>query len=107
MRQGKEIGNSLEAEVRIYCLKQDMADYLLSFGSALADLFIVSEAVVEVKDTFPEGTVLDERTPGVGVLGLKTSEAKCERCWRYTPDVGSFEDHPTICGRCRNVLEQG
>ena len=107
MRQDKKIGNALEAEVKIYCLKQEKADFLLSFGPALADLFIVSEAVVEVTDALPEGSVQDERTPGVGVQVVRTSEAKCERCWKYTGDVGNFEDHPTICGRCREVLEQG
>ena len=107
MRQDKKIGNALEAEVKIYCLKQETADFLLSFGPTLADLFIVSEAVVEITDALPEGSVLDERSPGVGVQVVRTSEAKCERCWKYTGDVGSFEDHPTICGRCREVLEQG
>ncbi len=63
MRQGKIIGNSLEAEVKIYCLNQEPADFLLSFGPALADLFIVSEAIVEVTDALPEDSVQDERTP--------------------------------------------
>ena len=107
MRQDKEIGNSLEADVRIFCLKQEMADFLLSFGPALADLFIVSKAVVEVTDALPDDSVQDERTPGVGVQVARTSEMKCERCWKYTGDVGRFEDHPTICGRCQEVLEQG
>lgn len=30
--------------------------------------------------------------------------SKCERCWNYMPQVGSFEEHPTLCGRCYNVL---
>jgi isoleucyl-tRNA synthetase len=107
MRQSKKIGNSLEAEVRIYCLKQEMADFLLSFGPALADLFIVSEAFVEVTDALPGDSVQDERTAGIGIQVVGTSGAKCERCWKYTADVGNFEDHPTICGRCREVLEQG
>jgi isoleucyl-tRNA synthetase len=107
MRQSKKIGNSLEAEVRIYCLKQEMADFLLSFGPALADLFIVSEAFVEVTDALPGDSVQDERTAGIGIQVVGTSGGKCERCWKYTADVGNFEDHPTICGRCREVLEQG
>ena len=107
MRQSKEIGNALEAEVKFHCLEQETARFLLSFGPALADLFIVSKAVVEVTDTLPENTARDERTPGVGIQVVRTSGVKCERCWKYTEDVGSFQDHPTICGRCRTVLEQG
>jgi isoleucyl-tRNA synthetase len=106
MKQSKEIGNSLEAEVTIYCRKQETCDFLLTFGAGLADLFIVSETTVEVAETLPGDAVQDERTPGSGVKVVKTSGAKCERCWRYTADVGSFEDDPAICGRCREVLSQ-
>ena len=67
----------------------------------------MSEAETGVTDTFPGSTVQDERLPGVGVQVVRTSGAKCERCWRYTADVGTHEDHPTICGRCREVMEQG
>lgn len=106
MKQNKEIGNSLEAVVKIYCREKETHDFLLTFGPALADLFIVSETAVEIADTLPADTVQDERIPGSAVKVAKTTEAKCERCWRYTADVGSFEDHPTICGRCREVLER-
>jgi isoleucyl-tRNA synthetase len=106
MKQNKEIGNSLEAVVKIYCREKETHDFLLTFGAALADLFIVSETAVEIADTLPADTVQDERTPGSAVKVAKTTESKCERCWRYTADVGSFEDHPTICGRCREVLER-
>ena len=107
MRQDKEIGNSLEAEVKINCVKPETVDFLLSFGPALADLFIVSKTVVNVTEALPEGSVQDERTPGVGVQVVRTAWAKCERCWKFTADVGASQDHPTICGRCTQVLEQG
>ncbi len=29
---------------------------------------------------------------------------KCERCWKYTEDIGKNSDHPTVCGRCSEVL---
>ena len=106
MRQGKEIGNSLEAEVTIHCVKPETVDFLLSFGPALADLIIVSKVVVNLTEVLPKGSIQDERTPGVGVQVARTSWAKCERCWKFTADVGDFQDHPTICGRCTQVLEQ-
>lgn len=30
---------------------------------------------------------------------------KCERCWKYTEDIGMNSDHPTVCGRCSEVLQ--
>jgi isoleucyl-tRNA synthetase len=29
---------------------------------------------------------------------------KCERCWRYVPDVGSEQSYPTVCLRCAEAL---
>jgi len=105
-RQGKTIGNSLEGAVTIHCNDEDTLEFLRSFGPALPDLFIVSRAEIEKSPTFPDGAVTDEKVPGVGVMVLPTDGEKCERCWKYTPDVGRFKDHPTLCGRCREVLEK-
>lgn len=30
---------------------------------------------------------------------------KCERCWRFTVDVGDEAKYPTVCLRCANALE--
>ncbi|MGD8860766.1 MAG: class I tRNA ligase family protein, partial [Myxococcales bacterium] len=34
----------------------------------------------------------------------KTSDARCDRCWRHRPDVGSIAETPELCGRCASVL---
>ena len=31
---------------------------------------------------------------------------KCERCWKYTTDVGSNEKYPTICVPCADAVEE-
>jgi isoleucyl-tRNA synthetase len=31
---------------------------------------------------------------------------KCERCWKYTTDVGSNGKFPTICGSCADAVEE-
>ena len=31
---------------------------------------------------------------------------KCERCWKYTKDVGIDKENPTICKRCSEVLRK-
>ena len=31
---------------------------------------------------------------------------KCERCWHWETDVGKNAEHPTICGRCVEVVKQ-
>lgn len=34
----------------------------------------------------------------------RASGSKCERCWNYSHQVGSFSDHPTLCSRCYDVV---
>jgi len=33
--------------------------------------------------------------------------AKCARCWRVLPEVGSQPGHPTLCARCADAVESG
>ena len=29
---------------------------------------------------------------------------KCERCWKYSTEVGENPDHPTLCHRCAEAI---
>jgi isoleucyl-tRNA synthetase len=49
---------------------------------------------------------------GSSVLGgpivvSKAAGQKCERCWKYSEDVGKDPRHPTVCARCSRVLGSG
>ena len=57
----------------------------------VADLFIVSQAEV---------TVGSELTVDV----TAAEGAKCERCWKSHPLVGSHAVHSTLCPRCAAVV---
>ena len=87
-RNGKKIGKSLEAKVTIPAGKLSGARKVSP--EELADLLIVSQ--VEVSDTAAEIQVV----PAAG--------AKCERCWKQLPTVGSVKEHPTLCPRCAAVV---
>ena len=45
---------------------------------------------------------ISKGTKGISVS--KTSDAKCERCWRHRGEVGSNAEHPTLCGRCTEAV---
>jgi isoleucyl-tRNA synthetase len=85
-RQEKFIGAPLEAGVRIEA-SGELLDLLKSYENDLPGLFIVSE--VEVAEG-PELRATVSRATGV----------KCERCWKYTHDVGSDDRFPTVCASC-------
>jgi isoleucyl-tRNA synthetase len=95
-RQAKFIGAPLEARVRLLASGKDFA-VLESYSADLPSLFIVSEVNLEQADTI---------NGPLGVLAERASGTKCERCWKYTQDVGQDADHPTVCAPCAAALRE-
>jgi isoleucyl-tRNA synthetase len=93
-RQGKFIGAPLEACVRLKA-NGDLYPLLRDYAAELPTLFIVSQVLLESQSE----TVLSvdvERASGV----------KCDRCWKYTSDVGSNPELPTVCAACAAVVTE-
>ena len=94
-REDKLIGGSLEAAV---VLRASEANHRL-LNAHLSDLpawFIVSQVELQQGADDNELAVEVERARG----------DKCERCWKYTTDVGSNPDFPTVCAACASVLPE-
>jgi isoleucyl-tRNA synthetase len=51
------------------------------------------------------GKFSDPRTGDIWIGVTRADGAKCERCWVYAQDVGSFVDHPSLCSRCHGVID--
>jgi len=67
---------------------------LLEYARELPALFIVSQVA------------LNEKPGDVSVQVERAEGAKCERCWKYTTDVGSAPRFPTICAACAAVVSE-
>ncbi|BAF10207.1 isoleucine--tRNA ligase, chloroplastic/mitochondrial [Oryza sativa Japonica Group] len=117
-RTGKLIGSSLEAKVYLHAENANTVSKLKELVSATNDadalhrLFITSE--VEILPSVSSettsgvsytGTFSSERTGNIWIGVTRADGEKCERCWNYTRDVGSFLDHPTLCARCHGVID--
>ncbi|XP_020172505.3 isoleucine--tRNA ligase, chloroplastic/mitochondrial isoform X1 [Aegilops tauschii subsp. strangulata] len=117
-RTGKLIGASLDAKVYLHAENPDTVSKLKELASATNDadalhrLFITSQ--VEILPSLSEETKLgvsyagkfsDPRTGEIWIGATRADGVKCERCWVYTKDVGSFLDHPTLCSRCHGVID--
>jgi isoleucyl-tRNA synthetase len=89
MRREKVIGSSLEVRVAIGL--PDAADRPMLPADELAELFIVSEVLVDT------GTVVE----GPAVVAHRVDYQKCGRCWRHLPEVAEDGD---LCGRCEEVV---
>jgi isoleucyl-tRNA synthetase len=91
-RNEKLIGAPLEARVRILA-NGDLYPLLEQHAGELPGLFIVSEVDLQ-KGEGAAVSVQVERAGGV----------KCERCWKYTSDVGSDARFPTVCKSCADAV---
>ncbi len=88
-RQAKVIGAPLEAKVILTGADAITREYVAS----LPGIFIVSE--VELRDGAAFAVAV-ERASGV----------KCERCWKYTQDVGADAGLPTVCAACAGAVRE-
>ena len=108
------IGSSLEAQVQIELGPGDQADALKSALQQLAaskypdvdnlaDWLLVSELTF---NSAPSAEALAEFCgDGVSLRIARAAGEKCERCWHYCKDIGENAIHPSICGRCIEVLD--
>ena len=93
-RKEGTIGKGLDAELHIQA--GGFAERLLnSYSDSLAELFNVSRVVLSAAAA--EDQLMFTAHPASGT--------KCERCWRYTDDVGSDPRWPMVCARCAGALD--
>ena len=99
LRNSKAIGKGLDAAVRVIVAEGSAeAIALVKYEAALAEFLNVSEATVQVVGaTANAAAVLIEAEVASG--------AKCGRCWRVVPDVGTDSRWPTVCARCAGALD--
>ncbi|MBI4335174.1 MAG: isoleucine--tRNA ligase [Candidatus Omnitrophica bacterium] len=101
-REAGLIGSSLEARVRLYSKDEALGGLLLEYRRLLPSIFIVS--AVEVMDAEFE----DRAASGTSGLMIGIDKApglKCQRCWNWSESVGKNDSHPSLCGRCVNIVK--
>ncbi|KAH7430813.1 hypothetical protein KP509_08G016200 [Ceratopteris richardii] len=117
-RGAKLIGASLDAKVLLSTANEALLSRLIQHTKEdpdkLCRIFITSQ--VEIIRSIEEAKSLDINYTGIynlegqGDLWVGVSKAdgsKCERCWNYSPKVGFFPNHPSLCERCHSVICEG
>jgi isoleucyl-tRNA synthetase len=92
-RQLKFIGAPLEARLRLKA-DNDIFPLLDKYLDDLPGLFIVSQVALE----HSSGPLTAEVERAAG--------EKCERCWKYTTDVGQDSEFPTVCAACKEAVRK-
>ena len=101
-RQDNILGTSLEALVKIYA-KGPSLSLLKDMKDQLPAIFIVSKVEVRELSEFKG----EKQDPGdVEVTVGRAAGSKCERCWNYSPTVGTDTENPDICERCVSALSK-
>ncbi|MGH9622636.1 MAG: isoleucine--tRNA ligase, partial [Bryobacteraceae bacterium] len=95
LRDRKVIGASLDAAVSLHA-GGETYELLEKHAADLPAWFIVSQVELQNPDREGGGLVHVDRARG----------DKCERCWKYTMDVGSNPEFPTVCAACAAVLPE-
>ncbi|WP_026692103.1 isoleucine--tRNA ligase [Peribacillus kribbensis] len=102
-RNDKVIGKSLNAKVSIY-VDADGKELLQSIEEDFDQLFIVSK--FEIAGNLSEAPENALKLEQSAVVVSKAEGETCERCWNVKEEVGTIEEHPTLCSRCASVISE-
>jgi len=97
-RRDKTIAANLSARVTLDA-QGSMAGLLAEYRTFLPTLFGVSEVELKAESG-------DPAADGVTVAVDRATGTKCERCWRYVPDVSAAPERAGLCPRCVEALAE-
>jgi len=104
LRADGAIGSSLDAKVDLYC-EPALLSNLGKLQDELRFVLISSYAHLHPASEKPADAIETE-VEGLSLSVTRSADAKCERCWHHREDVGRSSEHPDICGRCIENIEQ-
>ncbi len=102
-RQAKLIGKALEAKVVIHAEKTNDLSAVERHADDLRELLNVSQL------SFQPDAEIGAGTKAADLLQVEILQAggqKCARCWHWETDVGSVPEHPALCRRCADAVQQ-
>ena len=100
-RREKRIGASLEAAPSVFVEDENLFKTCQSVDMAQ---ICITSGLVLTHGAGPKNSFALEDIAGVGVVPDKVSHDKCQRCWRYLPEVGASQPQADLCERCNTVI---
>ncbi len=101
-RRSQLIGHPLDARVILY-LPDSLVSSVAAYAGFLPTFFIVSQVEIVSGNGPAEGFASPE-FPGLVIEIVKALGEKCDRCWNFRTEVGSFPEYPTLCSRCYQAI---
>ncbi len=91
-RIDKIIGSSMQAKVILSVSDNETVDFLRSF-SGITAILLIAELKINKEKEF-------------GIKVEHTEYQKCKRCWVYHPSVGKNREHPDLCAKCVEIIDE-
>jgi isoleucyl-tRNA synthetase len=101
-RAAKIIGHPLDAGVTI-AAQPELLGFLREYEGELQSIFIVSK--VTLVESISGECWDSENIEGLRVQVAAAPGDKCERCWCYSEELGTVEEHPAICPKCTAAVQ--
>ena len=78
-------------------------------GSSLQAAVVLPDSLLDLLDPagWAEFAIVSAATPGAALAVQRAEGAKCARCWRVLPEVGSAPANPALCLRCDDAIASG
>jgi len=106
LRAAGKIKGGLTAEVTLYT-EPELLTTLNSLAGELKFVLITSHATLMPASERPADAIASS-IAGLSLVLAASKNARCDRCWHQSPEVGSNQTHPELCDRCiENVDGEG
>lgn len=97
-RKAGVVGSSLAADVTLFA-QDNLISLFEQFGEELRFILMTSCVQIQPWVNRAEDAVVNEEL-GLAVLVKPSTAEKCTRCWHRLDDVGTHQEHPSLCSRC-------
>ncbi|MDO8826268.1 isoleucine--tRNA ligase [Methylophaga sp.] len=102
-RNQGEVKGGLTADVALYADEPLLT--ILNKASDELKFVLITSSAKYFSFADKSATAIQTGLSGLAVDIHASTNARCERCWHQTEDVGSHADHPELCGRCVENIE--
>ncbi len=106
LRKAKVVGKSEEAKVELRATGS-LADLLRRNRDDLPTIFMTSDVVVAGAPDAGQGAVFTESDDSWATIVVSRADGvRCDRCWRYVPEVSAEPSRQGVCPRCEQALAE-
>jgi isoleucyl-tRNA synthetase len=107
LRQAKVVGKSEEAKVELRA-SGALAALVEECRGDLPTVFMTSEVVLAGAPDEGAGAVYKESDDSWATIVVSRADGvRCDRCWRYVPEVSREPATLELCPRCTDALAEG